>query len=85
MLKLQGSYFFVVAESSAFFMGLAWSYGILCMGRFICGLGIGMASAIIPVYLSECAPPEIRGQVIALYNMNITFGNFMYNLTVGCV
>ncbi|MBE3043691.1 MFS transporter [Candidatus Bathyarchaeota archaeon] len=38
--------------------------GMLCAGRAIGGLAIGVCSAIVPVYQSEIAPKEIRGRVV---------------------
>lgn len=34
---------------------------VMYVGRFIAGLGIGAASALTPLYVSECAPRAIRG------------------------
>lgn len=38
--------------------------GMLCAGRVIGGLAIGICSSIVPVYQSEIAPKEIRGRVV---------------------
>ncbi|OCL09216.1 MFS sugar transporter-like protein [Glonium stellatum] len=46
----------------------------LCVGRFIAGLGVGMASAVVPVYQAEIAPREIRGRVVTLQQWAITWG-----------
>ncbi|KAG7908137.1 hypothetical protein KL906_003554 [Ogataea polymorpha] len=57
--------------------------GILCAatpnveglyaGRFFIGFGIGLES-IIPAYVSECTPTEIRGNLVSLYQFNIALG-----------
>lgn len=47
---------------------------LLVVGRVICGLGIGMASSIVPVYQAEVAPKEIRGRVISCQQWAITWG-----------
>eukprot|EP00494_Astrolonche_serrata_P034503 UN34772 len=44
---------------------------------FFTGVAIGIVSAIIPLYLSECAPKHIRGRIVALYTMMLTFGQFV--------
>jgi MFS family permease len=31
------------------------------VGRFVGGLGVGAASSLVPLYVSECAPRAIRG------------------------
>ncbi|KAK7414581.1 hypothetical protein QQX98_006609 [Neonectria punicea] len=43
-------------------------------GRFITGIGVGSLSMIVPLYNSECAPPEVRGALVALQQLAITFG-----------
>ncbi|TDZ34286.1 Quinate permease [Colletotrichum spinosum] len=43
-------------------------------GRFITGMGVGSLSMIVPLYNSECAPPEVRGALVALQQQAITFG-----------
>ena len=46
----------------------------LVLGRFLVGGGVGMASMIVPTYLAECAPPSIRGRIIAINSILITGG-----------
>lgn len=43
-------------------------------GRFITGLGVGNLSMIVPLYNAELAPPEIRGSLVAVQQLAITFG-----------
>ena len=42
--------------------------------RFIGGLGVGASSVAVPTYLSEIAPPEKRGRMVAQYQFMIVFG-----------
>jgi SP family arabinose:H+ symporter-like MFS transporter len=42
--------------------------------RLIGGLGIGVASMICPLYISELSPPAYRGKMVALYQLAITIG-----------
>jgi predicted MFS family arabinose efflux permease len=37
-------------------MAISPSIAILMLGRFVAGLGIGVASQIVNIYLSELAP-----------------------------
>jgi MFS family permease len=39
---------------------------LLCIGRVVGGVAIGICSAIVPVYQAEIAPKEIRGRVVSL-------------------
>jgi len=43
-------------------------------GRFVTGMGVGSLAAIVPIYNSEVAPPEVRGALVALQQLAITFG-----------
>ena len=55
-------------------MASAPTVGVLMVGRLLVGLAIGVASAIVPVYLSEVAPVAVRGRVIAVFVVCITVG-----------
>ncbi|KAJ5487845.1 hypothetical protein N7530_002145 [Penicillium desertorum] len=44
------------------------------IGRLICGFGVGAASMINPLYVSENAPRAIRGGLTGLYQLFITMG-----------
>ncbi|PMD61445.1 general substrate transporter [Hyaloscypha bicolor E] len=43
-------------------------------GRFLAGFGVGLISALIPLYQSETAPKWIRGTVVGAYQLAITIG-----------
>lgn len=43
-------------------------------GRFIIGTGIGIASFISPMYISEVAPKSIRGAMVSLTQLMVTVG-----------
>jgi MFS family permease len=51
--------------------------GILYGGRVLSGLGTGVASNIIPIYLSELAPPAIRGRLVGLYELGWQIGGML--------
>lgn len=42
--------------------------------RIIGGMGIGLASAIVPMYIAEIAPSEIRGKLVSCNQFAIIFG-----------
>ena len=49
------------------------------IARFIGGLGVGSASMLSPLYISEIAPAKIRGMLVTLYQLAIVFGiNIIY-------
>jgi sugar porter (SP) family MFS transporter len=42
--------------------------------RFVLGLGVGTASALVPSYISESAPTDVRGSLSSLFQLAITLG-----------
>lgn len=42
--------------------------------RFLGGLGVGISSVVAPMYISEIAPANKRGRLVALFQFNIVFG-----------
>ena len=44
------------------------------IARFIGGIGIGIASALAPMYIAEVSPAEIRGRMVSLNQMTIVLG-----------
>lgn len=49
----------------------------VAIGRLVTGLGIGALSAAVPLYQSETVPRQIRGSLVATYQLFITFGIFI--------
>ena len=49
------------------------------MARMIGGIGVGIASMLSPMYISEIAPAKIRGTLVTLYQLAIVLGiNLIY-------
>ena len=59
---------------SGFGCGFASSFTLLVIARMIGGVGVGMASVISPMYISEFAPADKRGRMVAYYQLAITLG-----------
>jgi sugar porter (SP) family MFS transporter len=53
---------------------LAPSVTVLVLFRIVLGLAVGTAALIVPLYLSEIAPTEIRGAISSLNQLMITVG-----------
>lgn len=60
--------------------GAAMNLPVLIIGRLLLGVGIGYANQSVPVYLSEMAPPKLRGALNVCFQMAITIGIFVANL-----
>ncbi|KAI8714966.1 MFS domain-containing protein [Fusarium sp. LHS14.1] len=52
----------------------AVNYAMLVVGRFIGGIGIGQLSMVVPLYISEISPPEIRGTLLVFEELSIVAG-----------
>jgi MFS transporter, SP family, galactose:H+ symporter len=64
----------VIFAVGAMVCAAASSPGILIFGRIIVGLGIGLSSGTVPVYISEVSPPDARGWTVSLFQLAITLG-----------
>lgn len=49
--------------------------------RMMGGIGIGLASNVVPLYISEIAPAHIRGRLITYYQFALTLGILVAYLT----
>ncbi|KAF5868277.1 putative mfs quinate transporter protein [Botrytis fragariae] len=48
--------------------------GLIYGGRVLAGIGVGGASNLTPIYISELSPPAIRGRLVGLYEMGWQVG-----------
>jgi len=58
----------------SFTMAVAPNVPVLVAGRLIDGVAIGFASIVGPLYISEIAPPRIRGALTSLNQLMVTTG-----------
>ncbi len=61
---------------SSVLSGFAFSVWDLTFWRIVAGLGIGIASVIVPTYIAEVSPAESRGRLGSLQQLAIAFGLF---------
>ena len=64
----------VLFTLSAVGTGLFNDFFLFNIARFIGGVGIGVASALSPMYIAEVSPTEIRGRMVSLNQMTIVLG-----------
>lgn len=48
--------------------------GLIYGGRVLAGIGVGGASNLTPIYISELSPPAIRGRLVGLYELGWQLG-----------
>lgn len=60
------------------------NYDTLVAGRFIGGIGVGTLAMGAPLYISEIAPPNLRGSLMVLEAISIVIGAIVaYWITYG--
>ncbi|KAA9405151.1 sugar porter family MFS transporter [Haloarcula hispanica] len=64
----------IVFFVGSFTMAVAPNVPVLVAGRLIDGVAIGFASIVGPLYISEIAPPRIRGGLTSLNQLMVTTG-----------
>lgn len=71
MLMISAILLAVSAAGSAF---LSASAAPLVIFRLIGGLGVGVLSAVIPTYITEISPAELRGTFVSFYQLFVVVG-----------
>ncbi|KAI7831339.1 general substrate transporter [Gamsiella multidivaricata] len=57
-------------------IGCASTYTGMLVGRFLIGVGCGAVTVIVPMYLAEVSPPELRGSLGVMNQLGIVVGIF---------
>ncbi|CEG38916.1 sugar transporter [Plasmopara halstedii] len=55
-------------------MAFAMNMSMLIVGRFLVGIASGTATVIVPLYLGELAPPNLRGALGTTYQLAMVLG-----------
>ena len=69
----------IAAAVSVFALGSALqtgatTYAVLAAARFVGGVGIGGLSTVVPLYIAEISPQEVRGALLVLEELSIVTG-----------
>ena len=64
----------VLFTVSAIGTGMFNDFTLFNIARFVGGVGIGVASALSPLYIAEVSPTAIRGRMVSLNQMTIVLG-----------
>ncbi|KAK3203468.1 hypothetical protein GRF29_112g1356303 [Pseudopithomyces chartarum] len=51
--------------------------GLIIGGRVLAGLGVGGASNMVPIYISELSPPAVRGRLVGIYELGWQIGGLV--------
>lgn len=51
--------------------------GLIIGGRVLAGFGVGGCSNMTPIYISELAPPAVRGRLVGLYELGWQIGGLV--------
>ncbi|TMC27679.1 MAG: sugar porter family MFS transporter [Chloroflexi bacterium] len=70
MLKILAVIFIAGSLATA----VAPTYGFFLSCRIIVGFGFGATGSVVPVYLSEVAPANLRGRIVTFNQIAINFG-----------
>jgi MFS family permease len=65
------SFLFIIGSV---FQAASNGVALLCVGRVLNGISVGITSMVVPLYQSEIAPKEIRGRIVAVQQWAITWG-----------
>ena len=64
----------VIFSVGSLVTAVAPTYGFFLACRILVGFCIGAAASVVPVYISEVAPANLRGRLVTFNQIAITFG-----------
>mmetsp|Transcript_57403 Transcript_57403/g.159779 ORF Transcript_57403/g.159779 Transcript_57403/m.159779 type:complete len:522 (-) Transcript_57403:71-1636(-) len=71
IVVLVGAFLFMLG---ALMMAVARTLPFMLVARVVVGLGVGISSHTVPLYISECAPSRMRGSLCFLNDLMIVVG-----------
>lgn len=67
----------IIFALGSLLMGFSTSTAMLGVGRVIVGMGSGISTLVIPLYIGEIAPINFRGSLGVLTQLSVTIGIFV--------
>lgn len=67
----------VIFVVSAWVSATTPSFAIFSLARIICGIAVGLAGTVAPMYMSEISPTQIRGKASGIYNLSTVGGQLV--------
>ncbi|XP_063677290.1 proton myo-inositol cotransporter-like isoform X2 [Bolinopsis microptera] len=74
------SIFFTLGSALLF---SAKTFTMLIIGRVVLGLGVGLASMVVPPYIAESSPAAYRGKLVTAFGATVCWGQFTASLVDG--
>uniref|UniRef100_A0A8C4HL99 Proton myo-inositol cotransporter n=1 Tax=Dicentrarchus labrax TaxID=13489 RepID=A0A8C4HL99_DICLA len=74
-----------IFSTGGIILSLAPDKVVLLVGRIVVGLGIGIASMTVPVYIAEVSPSHQRGQLVTINSLFITGGQLIASVIDGAL
>lgn len=72
------SFVFIIGVLIVYFGDNYWA---ILAGRLVQGLGVGIITIAVPLYLSECVPHTLRGVGVSVFQLLLTAGILLAALT----
>ncbi|XVE78685.1 hypothetical protein DITRI_Ditri13aG0167000 [Diplodiscus trichospermus] len=73
-IRCYPTYHWSSSYNASNFSATAQTVQTMIIGRLLAGIGIGISSAIVPLYISEISPTEIRGALGSVNQLFICIG-----------
>lgn len=69
----------LIAAAALFFLSaigcsLSPDFFTLLVARCLSGVGVGVASIVVPLYIAEVSPASLRGRMVTCYQLAVTIG-----------
>lgn len=74
-----GRRFMIMVSAIVFLLGVfmvvyASTYSMLLSGRIVQGIGVGIITIVVPLYLTESMPASLRGRGVSIFQLLLTAG-----------
>lgn len=77
-MLLSAAFLFLISAAGT---ASAPAFNLLILARMLGGAGVGVASIIAPLYISEISPAQFRGRMVTFYQLAVTAGILLAYLT----
>ncbi|XP_033646843.1 proton myo-inositol cotransporter-like isoform X1 [Asterias rubens] len=75
----------ILFMAGAIIMCFSPSKEVLVIGRLVVGLGVGLASMTVPMYIAEASPTHLRGRLVTVNQVFITGGQVIASVIDGAL